>query len=248
MVGIYKWTSPNNRIYVGQSKDLVKRKKWYISNGIRNASMPKLKRSFNKYGIDKHIFEIIECCPIEQLDEREIYWGLHYNTLELGLNCKLGEQNSIFSESTKRKMSAAKKGRPLSPEHQSNRQISLRKTWDEKNRIREEIKSNKPKYIPTEEHKNNISKSKKGKPIHTESSKALLSKYAQNRDMTKVVKKGIKVFQFDKNNNFIKEWNSATCAELYYNGKHGDNVRSNVRGRQATAYGYVWKDIKSIEK
>jgi group I intron endonuclease len=244
MIGIYKWVSPSNRIYVGQSKDLVKREKWYLSNGIRNASMPKLKRSFNKYGVDKHTFEIIEYCLIEQLDEREIYWGLYYNTLELGLNCKLGEQNTIFSESTKKKMSIAAKKHNRTLQHETNRQISLRKTWDEKNRIREEIKLNKPKYIPTEEHRNNLSKSKKGKSIHTESSKELLSKHAQNRDMTKVVKKGIKVFQYDKNNNFIKEWNSASCAELYYNGKHGDNVRSNVRGRQSTAYGYIWKDIK----
>jgi group I intron endonuclease len=248
MIGIYKWTSPSNRIYVGQSKNLVKREGWYLSNGIRNASMPKLKNSFNKYGIDKHIFEIIEYCTIEQLNEREIYWGLHYDTLELGLNCKLGEQNSIFSESTKKKMSLAKQGFKLSPSSEAKRQASLRKTWDEKNRIREEIKRNKPKYIHTEEHKNNLSKSKKGKPIHTESSKALLSKYAQNRDMTKVVKKGIKVFQFDKNNNFIREWDNAACAELHYAGKRGDNVRSNVRGRQATAYGYIWKDIKSLEK
>jgi len=70
--GIYKWTSPTKRIYVGQSKNLIKRKEWYLSKGIETACMPKLKRSFKKYSIDNHIFEIIEYCSEDQLNNRDI--------------------------------------------------------------------------------------------------------------------------------------------------------------------------------
>jgi group I intron endonuclease len=240
MPGIYKWTSPTNRVYVGQSKDLDKRKKWYMSDGIRNAQMPKLKRSFNKYGIDNHIYDIIEHCTIEQLDEKEIHWGLFYNTLEHGLNCKLGEQNSIFSESTKKKMSDAQKKHTRTPEHEQNRQISLRKVWDEKNRIREEIKRNKQPFHHTPETKKRISEKTTGVPKHTKESKSRLSEVGKKRDMTKCINKGIPVLQYTKDGVFIKEWNNSSSAEKYL-GKSGDGIRSCIRGDQKSAYGFIWK-------
>lgn len=249
--GIYKWTSPSSRIYVGQSKQLTQRKEWYNGTGINYASMPKLKRSFKKYGVENHIYEIIEYCPLDKLDEREIYWGLHYNTLEEGLNCKLGEQNSIFSEETKSKMSKAKQGFKLSPESEAKRQVSLRKVWDEKNRIREEKKKNKPKYIPTKEHLENLSKAKKGKPIHTKESKQKLKEYGKTRDLSKMWDANKKansqaILQFSPEGEFIKEWPSANEAELFYNNKRGDNIRSTIRhykktGVQRKSYGFIWK-------
>lgn len=53
--GIYKWTSPSGRVYIGQSKQLTQRKEWYGSTGINFASMPKLKRSFKKYFSRKRV-------------------------------------------------------------------------------------------------------------------------------------------------------------------------------------------------
>jgi len=249
--GIYKWTSPSGRVYVGQSKQLTKRKQWYDSTGVKFASMPKLKRSFKKYGVENHIYEIIEYCSLDKLDEREIYWGSYYNTLEEGLNCKLGEQNSIFSEETKLKMSKAKQGFKLSPESEAKRQANLRKTCDKKNNIREEKKKNKPKYIPTKEHRKNLSKSKLGKSIHTEESKQKLREYGKTRDLTKAWEATSKslskpILQYSPEGEFIKKWNSANEAELYYNGKRGDNIRSTIRhykktGVQRKAYGFIWK-------
>lgn len=249
--GIYKWTSPSGRVYVGQSKQLTQRKEWYNSNGINYASMPKLKRSFKKYGVENHIYEIIEYCPLDKLDEREIYWGLYHNTLEEGLNCKLGEQNSIFSEETKSKMSKAKQGFKLSPESEVKRQASLRKVWDEKNRIREEKKKNKPKYVPTKEHKKNLSKSKLGKSIHTQESKQKLREYGKKRNLNKLWEANKKsnsksVLQYTQDGKFIKKWISFSEAEIYYNGKKGDNIGQTIRyfkksGVQRKAYGFVWK-------
>lgn len=247
-IGIYKWVSPTGRIYIGQSTNIKQRKEWYLSNGISNASMPKLKRSFNKYGIENHLFEVIEYCSIEKLNEREIYWGLFYNVLENGLNCKLGEQNCIFSEETKNKMSIAKKDKPLSIEHQLNREKSLKKYWDMKKELKEKLdKVEKIKYIPTKEHKENISKARKGKSIHTEQSKQKLSEVGKLRDMNKVFQAGIEarktpILQFDLFGNFIKEHNSASDAEMELKGKKGDNIRSCIRGEQKTAYGFFWKE------
>jgi len=253
-IGIYKWVSPTNRVYVGQTKNLKQRQEWYNSNGIDSARMPKLKRSFGKYGIDNHTFSIIEYCTIEQLNEREIYWGLYYNTLEEGLNCKLGEQNCIFSKETKLKMSLAKQGCKLSPKSEAKRQASLRKVWDEKNRIREEKKQNKPKYKFTENHLKNLSKSKIGKPIHTPESKQKLRDYGKTRNLTKAweaAKTTLSkpVIQYSPEGKFIKKWPSAQSAEKSIRGKGGDNINSTIRhfkktGNQRKAYGYIWKSQK----
>ena len=217
-IGIYKWTSPKGRIYIGQSKNLKQRKEWYLSNGINQASMPKLKRSFKKYGIENHTFNIIEYCSLEQLNEREIFWGLYYDTLKKGLNCKLGEQNCIFSESTKNKMSKAKKGTKQTEDQKTKRKISTKETWKKKmndgfvrayhkqtEKTKQKIRESKKGKIVSEEtkqkisqslknkpksesHKQNMRKSRKGKPIHTEESKQKIREYGKNRDLTKMWK------------------------------------------------------------
>jgi len=250
-IGIYKWTSPTGRIYVGQSRDLKQRKEWYLGGGVERSTMPKLKRSFKKHGIENHIFEIIEYCSVEQLNEKEIYWGMYYDVLKTGLNCKLGEQNCIFSENTKNKMSKAKKGKSLTKQHQKNKEKSLQKYWDCLKIEREAMKQNKPKYIPTKEHRKNLSKAKKGKQIHTEESKQKIREYGKNRDLTKMWEiaseaRSKPILQYDSQNNFIKEWKSASDAEEFYNVRGVDNIGQTIRhfkktGVQRKAYGFIWK-------
>jgi group I intron endonuclease len=251
MIGIYKWVSPNNRVYIGQSKDLEQRKQWYLSNGINKASMPKLKNSFNKYGIENHKFEIIEECFIEQLNEREIFWGLYYNTLEEGLNCKLGEQNCIFSENTKKLMSSRKKNIPQSLEHKIKRMQILKEIWKIKTETPKPLK--KPKSKTNSNSNSNmttgekISLSKKGKPIHTEESKQKLREFGKTRSWMKdlhlfsIQSLSHPILQYDKNMEFIKEFPSGNAAERELRGKDGDNIMACVRGRQKTAYGFIWK-------
>ena len=89
MIGIYKITSPENRVYVGQSINIEKRKKSYFSMNKRNSQQTILHRSFLKYGVENHIFEILEECSIELLNERERYYQDFYNVLKGGLNCRL---------------------------------------------------------------------------------------------------------------------------------------------------------------
>jgi group I intron endonuclease len=73
IIGIYKITSPSNKVYIGQSVNVIKR--W--RNYDKRTAGPHLIRSFNKYGFDNHTFEVIEECSIEQLNEREVYWKQH---------------------------------------------------------------------------------------------------------------------------------------------------------------------------
>ena len=85
---IYKITSPSDKVYVGQTTQTFKER-------IKNHKKPSsnctlLKRALDKYG-DEMTYEIIEEVPIDQLDEREIYWIKELNSLAPnGYNCSSG--------------------------------------------------------------------------------------------------------------------------------------------------------------
>ena len=51
--------------------------------------------AIRKYGVDAFIYEVIEECPLEKLDEREKYWITFYNTFKgFGYNCNAGGGDS----------------------------------------------------------------------------------------------------------------------------------------------------------
>jgi group I intron endonuclease len=92
MIGIYKITSPTNKIYIGQSVNINKRFNSYYK--LQNViSQRKLYNSFLKYGIENHKFEILEECDVILLNERERFYQDLFNVISDGLNCRLTETN-----------------------------------------------------------------------------------------------------------------------------------------------------------
>lgn len=121
MIGIYKITNPNEKIYIGQSKDIQGRwKRNYYS--LNCNEQIKLYNSLKKYGPENHIFEIIEICSEELLNEREIYWGNKFNVLnpKMGLNLRLGNGNGSWGQEVKDKISEARLGMKFTKEHCAN--------------------------------------------------------------------------------------------------------------------------------
>lgn len=98
MSKIYKITNPSGNIYIGQTKDLTKRLKYYQSQSCK--CQVKLCNSIKKYGWDKHIIEILETVPNDKVCEREIYWIEKFKTNYKrypeynGLNLTDGGQNN----------------------------------------------------------------------------------------------------------------------------------------------------------
>lgn len=185
VVGIYKITNPKGRVYIGQSTDVERR--W---EGYRKAknyrSQVKLKHSFEKYGIEKHLFEVIEICKIEELNKQERFYQDAYDVLgPNGLNCRLQQCNGKTgknSEDSNRKRSEALKGKKRAPRpdvSERNKQIHRGKIISDKQKelIRKKLKgktfseernkkiseSNKGK-LKTQEHRKKISEAKKGQP------------------------------------------------------------------------------------
>lgn len=119
MVGIYKITSPSNRIYIGQSCNIEKRFNQY-KNLFECRKQTKLYNSFNKYGYKNHIFEIVILCYEEQLNEFERDFQDAYDVIgPNGLNCKLtkvGDKSGKLSQETKDKIGNANRGRIFNEE------------------------------------------------------------------------------------------------------------------------------------
>ena len=117
MIGIYKITSPVGKIYIGQAIDIDFRFKAYskLQNCIGQI---KLYRSFLKYGVENHTFEIIEECTIELLNERERHYQDLFDCISKnGLNLKLtkiGDRSGKYSKESCKKMSDSQKAKPTS--------------------------------------------------------------------------------------------------------------------------------------
>jgi len=111
--GIYCFENlVDNKKYIGQAQAIVERKKAHIQQ-LKNNSPKENKYFLNawkKYEKQNFKFWVIEECPIELLNEREIYWikELHSHVTEHGYNLSWGGEAPMrglkHSEETKKKI------------------------------------------------------------------------------------------------------------------------------------------------
>lgn len=98
MIGIYKFENlVNHKCYIGQSRDIKSRHKKHLQvmkNENDKNYNNHLYRSLRKYGIDNFNFEVIEECSIEELNKREEYWILTYDSFFNGYNSTFGGDGS----------------------------------------------------------------------------------------------------------------------------------------------------------
>ena len=211
MIGIYKITNPNGRIYIGQSTNIEGR--WYKYETLSCKDQPSLYSSLKKYSPKNHLFEIIEECGVNDLDSREIYWGEHYNVLSnKHLNNRLGRGfGSYDSDETKRKKSESNKG----------------------------ISRNKGKIL-SKEHCNKISQSLLGKK-HNITKIRTDKGTSRRYHVDAVIKaKSIPVIQYSLNNEFIKEWPSAKQASKELNLQQA-GIWNVINGFKNTCGKFIWK-------
>jgi group I intron endonuclease len=227
MIGIYKIISPNTKIYIGQSIDIQKRFLSYLKLYKKNRSQIKLYNSFLKYGVKKHIFEIIEECDIELLNERERYYQDFYDVLNKGLNCNLTKTSVlklIFSEETKKKISESKKnnkywvGRNHSQETKDKMSLSrknLLPTKETKDKISKSLKN----HIVTNETRKKISENSQKFWLGKKRDNKTKLKMSQSKDWNKIV--------LDLNNGVF--YKSIIDAEKTYNIKNLSRILSGKR-------------------
>lgn len=117
MAFIYKITSPTNRIYIGSTTNIKKRFSYY--KNLNCKTQPRLYRSFIKYGIGNHLFEIIKECNNNDMLKYEAELGALYDVLGAnGLNNALPKtfEYKAISEETRMLLSSKMKNRIFTKE------------------------------------------------------------------------------------------------------------------------------------
>ncbi len=108
----------NGKKYVGQTRRSLEER---INEHRRCKNDIGVDLAIQKYGWENFKVEIIEVCPVDKLNEREIFWIAELNTkVPNGYNLTEGGDGGINpSAETRAKISVSKKGKSLSKEHRA---------------------------------------------------------------------------------------------------------------------------------
>lgn len=82
MIGIYKITNPDGKVYIGKSKNIQKRFEQHKLRPVNKF----LKESILTFGVENHIFEVIEECDVNSLTEKERFYINLYDDKGIVLN------------------------------------------------------------------------------------------------------------------------------------------------------------------
>ena len=124
--GIYIITCVvSNNSYVGQARDIRKRLRehlsalnYYNTNNINSyRENDHLIKAWKKYGQDNFMFDILELCDIDNLNDREIYWVSYYDSFDNGYNMTPGGQDNFntveWSDEDRKYFSDIKNPKPI---------------------------------------------------------------------------------------------------------------------------------------
>lgn len=144
MVGIYKITNPENKSYIGLSKDIEKRFQSHKALQFRGNN--KFRESLTKHGWDSHFCEILEEINISDLDrsegnallrKRERHWINKLNTFYGGLNENGGGSGcGSHTPESKQKISESLKNKPKPSDFGANR-----KKWQQDKEWKQKVKN-----------------------------------------------------------------------------------------------------------
>lgn len=210
MCGIYKIKNLiNNKVYIGQSLDIKRR--WQAHKNVQDDCAIHL--AFKKYGIKNFSFEVLEECPPELLDEREIFWIKEYNSFNNGYNMTLGGSGSL-----KRSVECYDEKGNFLKSYNSITEAAL------------DADTSCEQIISVCQH-------------YEQRYFAGNYQWKYSNDNTLIqprTKRASKeIYQFDKKGNFIKKFNSLTevSKELKVD---KSRICACCNGRQKTAYGFQW--------
>ena len=156
--GIYCITNIiSNKKYIGQSKNLNKRKGEHLRSLSGNYHHNcHLQRAFNKYGANAFKFETMEECEEHLLDSKEKHYIKMLNTWnsEEGYNLRAGGDVPKLSKESKLKISETRKERI-----KAGKITPVKHTWTQEQK-RNQSKISKQRYKDDPEIKKKISLSK----------------------------------------------------------------------------------------
>lgn len=181
---IYKITNLiNNKIYIGKTIKNINNPKYLGSGTV-------IKKAVSKYGVEAFTKEIIEECEESVLNEREKYWIEYFNTLDssIGYNIAIGGEGGNLGEIVN---DIIRKNIPRGVDHHLYGKVNIyrkgKPSWNKgKQGVYSEETLQKMKGPKSEEHKKNLSLSKKNKPL-SQKHKDSLSKVSKRGDNNRAI-------------------------------------------------------------
>ena len=249
--GIYCITNiVNNKKYVGQSTHIHKR--WYDecyrAAHERTVNDMPLYQAIAKYGKENFLFEVLEECAIEQLNERETYWINYFNSYSpngyniIQPDSKIGKINycllcsTVINKESKYCISCSNivKRHQVRPSKEDLAKMIYDTNFTEVGRMFH-VTDNTIRDWCRVYHL----------PTHT---KELKNWYRTEilglepiAEIVKIKNQKPIIQQFDKENNFIAEFNTPTEACRSVQGSKASHITEVCKGVRKTAYGYIWK-------
>ena len=200
MIGIYKLTSPSNKVYIGQSLNIKNRLSKYKNDWC--FAQPAIHNAIQKYGWDNFKIDVLWSSEDNTnakfiLNELEQDFIALYNCISPnGYNLRNGGDSKGVADETRLKLSIASTGHKLTDE--SKAKMSDKATG----RV----------YVVSDETKAKLKLTVNGK---------------------------ISIIQLDRDDNFIKEWDSAAEVERVLN-INRNTISKVINGKQKTAGGFKW--------
>lgn len=126
--------SLNNKVYVGQSID-IRNRWWHHRYHLRKntSDCSHLQRAWNKYGEEVFVFKVIEECPKDLLNAREIFWIEQFDSVNNGYNLNYGggsQRGWKMTEEQRLALSEKLKGRVFTDEHRANMSIGRKRYFE----------------------------------------------------------------------------------------------------------------------
>lgn len=223
MIGIYKITNlKDGKSYVGQSINITKRWNQHKNEYQKEGGCPVLYVAIRKYKIENFSFEILEECPQELLNEKEIFWIAHYksNDRDFGYNVLAGGQNGgvlypneWFYELWDAGFTVTEIQKELGVAHGT---------------VRAKLEGYKDYNAHTSRSRGATKAIKEGKIT----------------GVNNLPFENVSVHQYDLLGNYVASFESAADAGRFFGAENGDNIRFVINDRQQTAYGFQWSKEK----
>jgi len=227
--GVYKITNlTNGKIYIGSSVNIYNRKHTHTCKLNKNTHVNKhLQNSYNKYGGDNFLFEVLEYCNIESIELIEQFYISRENPSHT-YNHRAIAQNNIglkVSDKTKNKISATLKNRYEKGEikaYNQSHKFRVVEQYDLKGNFIKSFKNPKEaeNYLSMNIHSGGVAKAAKSFSIHQygfqwkyKDSNKIIRKYigansAKTVKVTNIITNKFKIFsslaEFCRFKNFSK--------------------------------------------
>lgn len=253
--GIYKITSPTGKIYIGQSVDISDRISAYKNLKCKNQS--KIFASISKHGWDSHIFDILELCSKEELNDLERAYIAKFNSMDrdIGLNLQSGgNSNFKLSEATKQKLRNINLGKKHSEETKRKigdkhrgmkrsaetcRNISIGNKGKKLSEVHIALLRSRPGRKLTFVEIENLKRINTGRrrPLITGIRISLAKKFkyreADNKNSRSIL-------QIDKSGEIIKQWDCSVQVGRVLGFQHS-HINEVCNGKRKSAHGFKWQ-------